>query len=157
MPDTLLTKLKRFFDKSVPSEVKHVYNEGQWKEVKARILAMPIAEIEKELLMAKKFIKFKTTDGIKPRKSKQPGTPFDLQAPMDIRLGANSSQEVKLGVSCEQPVVVVRGSQVKLFAPGETLSVAIRNDTYDVTVLGRGEVVAFAFVLDNSNNEVAES
>lgn len=134
---------------------------GWWDDVHAfRASGKTLKDVLEKLEekdMAKKFIKFKTTDGIKPRKSKQQGGPFDLQAPMDIRLGANSTQEVKLGISCEQPVVVVRGGNAKLFAPGETLSVSIRNDSYDVTVLGRGEVVAFAFVLDNSNNEVAES
>lgn len=89
----------------------------------------------------KKSVEFKILDGMKPVRLEIPGRPWALKAPLAVR----DSRRLRLGVSCELPVLVVKGNKVEFFAPNQELAV----DIADVT--GAGEVVARAFVVDCSD------
>jgi hypothetical protein len=104
--------------------------------------------------MAKKKVKFKITDGLRPRKSEGSGKPFELRLPMDIAVASMSNTTVKLGLSCEVPLVVVRGTSIRVVAPGEDISIEILNPNQATLALGMGEVVARGFCLDNSDCEL---
>lgn len=105
--------------------------------------------------MAKKKVKFKVTDGLRPKKMLAPGKPFGLRTPVPLNVPRGGSRLLGLGVSCELPVVVVDMSGCHLFAPGEDLkaNIVARESAID---LSENEVVAKAFVLDNSDVEVEE-
>lgn len=114
-------------------------------------------ELSKDRLernVAKKIVKFKVSDGRKPTKSENPGKPFDLRLPISVNLTPNQSSTVRLGVTCDLPTIVVRGGTAKLFAPGEELLVELKNTTNDNNSWGEGEVVARAFVVDNTGLDV---
>lgn len=136
MPDSLLTRLKAFFN--------------------------PPKRIE-EKFMAKKKVGFKLADGKRPKKANGvPGKPFNLQIPIDINLKASgSSVEIDLGISCDTPVVVVPLALGKtkvsanLFAPGESIRVKLTAGNESLSI-GNGETVARAYVIDNSDFEVDE-
>lgn len=105
--------------------------------------------------MAKKKIKFKLLDGMKPRKLESAGKPFGLRLPLAINLPPRTSMTVRLGLSCELPVVVVGtvGRESKIFSPGTELSVDVQSLDEAVN-FSAGEVVAKAFVLDCTDCEL---
>ena len=112
---------------------------------------------EESKMAKKKTVKFKKLDGMLPRKSTQPGGPFELRLPIAVELQAHGTvKSFALGLSCELPVLVVRDSEAVFFAPGQELRVSIENKRDDQLSLGPGEVVAKAYVLDNSDLELAE-
>ena len=128
MQNTLLIRLKKFFKKEKPKE---------------------------QTMAKKKTVKFKVTDGKQPKKLASVGGPFGLRAPMNVNIPARSTRTLKLGLSCELPVLVTVGDRPpEFFAPGVELSVTL--GSRESTDFSEGEVVAKAFVLDNSDVELAE-
>ena len=132
MLNTLLIKLKQYFK--------------------------PVEKQKEVTTMAKKKVNFKLTDGIKPKKMDSAGKPFGLKLPFAVTVAPNSIKEIDLGISCELPLLVISNfsdmseSKVKLVAPGERIVVTI--STLSGVSLGDGEVVAKAFVVDNSDMEL---
>lgn len=99
--------------------------------------------------MAKKKVKFDVTDGKAPRKIDTPGKPFGLRAPMDINVPVGVNRSLSLGLTCQLPVVVVDSAGASLYPPNTQLRANLTNVN-----VSEGEVIAQAFVLDNSDVEV---
>jgi len=164
---TLLTRLKKLF-RSRQAPVNAVDNTLLVDETKAWVVNRPIIlkligldsvvsrEQQKEIDMAKKKVMFSTTDGMQPRKSDSPGKPFNVRLPMTVNISAHSSKEIRLGVSCELPVVLSRDGVASLFAPRQEISVTLKNSGDSVLSFGEGEVVAQAYVVDCTEMELAK-
>lgn len=104
-----------------------------------------------------RLVKFKLQDGMTPRKLETtPGKPFGLRTPLTVNLPANGKQTVRLGLSCELPVLVVGKSESKLFGPNQELSVDLSSEA-DGATFGEGEVVAKAYVIDNTYFELNDA
>lgn len=130
--------------------------EPERSEQVRKVLAMTTRELEEDLMSRKKLIvEFKKTDGPAPGRSEQAGRPFLLKMPMPVTVPPLGTRVVKLGVSCNLPVVVCRrGNDAQLFAPGQELEVKVQNaDLTAPLQVGTNEVVAQCFVLDNTDLE----
>lgn len=111
--------------------------------------------------MAKKIVKFTTTDGFKPRKLTKVGAPFGLKLPFTLNLPSAVTKLVDLGVTCEYPLVVTcainpLGTKIQspvLIAPGQSVSVTISAGAQNLS-LSEGEIVAHAYILDNTGAEI---
>lgn len=113
-----------------------------------------------EAKMAKRrVVQFKKGDGLKPGRSEEPGRPFLLKTPVDITIRPQQVQAVRLGLSCNLPVLVTRGADAKVFAPGQELEVTIegagrKGPSDEILEFGVGETVARCFVLDCTDLEL---
>lgn len=119
----------------------------------------PVEKQKEVITMAKKKVVFKLTDGMKPKKMDTAGKPFGLKLPFSVTVQSNSVKEISLGLSCDMPLLVIpvfsdmSENKVSLIAPGEPIVIQIRS--LSGVSLGEGEVVAKAFVIDNSDAEMA--
>lgn len=101
-----------------------------------------------------RLVKFKLTDGMTPRKLETTvGKPFGLRAPLTVNIPPSGKQVVRLGLSCELPVLVVGKTDCKVFGPGQELAVELSAEA-DGASFGEGEVVAKAYVIDNTHFEL---
>jgi dUTPase len=114
----------------------------------------------KEEEMAKKTVKFNVKDGSKPVKH---GCVLGLRAPLRLNLGARTSVVISLGVSCaDHPLVIFEYADLKkrgvalvssgvVCDSGTDLTVTLENRGDSVVLIERGDTVARAAVLDNSD------
>jgi len=107
------------------------------------------------LHMAKKTkVVFELTDGRAPHKTHSPGEPFGLRTPIPIHLkGRTAGALISLGISFDRPVLVTREAWSQIFAPNQQIVVSLSSGEGGLD-LSEGEVVAKAFVFDNSDFDI---
>ena len=126
--------------------------------IKLKQYFKPVEKQKEVIIMAKKKVNFKLTDGMKPKKLDSAGKPFGLKLPFAVTVQPNSIKEISLGLSCDVPLIVIPvfadmiDNKVSIVAPGQPIVVTI--STLPGVSLGDGEVVAKAFALDNSDSEM---
>lgn len=104
--------------------------------------------------MAKKKINFKTADGMKPRKNLTAGGGFSLRVPLTVTIPPNTESDIRLGLTCDLPLLVIHGDKVSLIAPGKDITIKMQAKETALS-FGEGEVVAVAYAIDNTDVELA--
>lgn len=114
---------------------------------------------KEELPMAKKRVKFEVLDGIRPVLV---GSVLGLKAPMQLNLKPRSNMTLNLGVICDHALLVfekanLRKQGIHLLASGivcdegTNLVVILENRTDSMVLIERGDTVARATVLDDTD------
>lgn len=96
---------------------------------------------------------FTVTDGLKPEGSETSVfRPIGLRTPVPINLELGNNRGIRLGVSCNVPLLVVtRGTkQATLFPPNQELGVTLLAASEPLN-MSDGEVVADAYLVGSSD------
>lgn len=117
--------------------------------------------------MAKKKndpVRFTVTDGLQPSRQ-APGQVFNLRSPLALNIKSKSTVKLALGVSCSYPLHLFEAAGLKqrsirlpdviwaAYDSDEALVVELRNESDTTQLIERGDTVARAFVMDNSEIE----
>lgn len=92
-------------------------------------------------------VKFTINDGIAPKKLDEPINIFKVFAPISFNVQARSKLEINLGITCNVPIILVRGSDVKLIAPYNDIRVIIDNVIDETLSIGQNEAIAKLYPL----------
>jgi len=110
-------------------------------------------------------VRFTVTDGLQPTRQ-SPGQVFNLRSPVALNIKSKASVKLTLGVSCSYPLHLFEASGMKrrsvrlpdgIWAAHdaeESLVIELRNESDSTQLIERGDTVARAFVMDNSEIEV---
>lgn len=106
-------------------------------------------------------------DGIKPNRV-GPGRVFNLKAPLQMNIPPNATVTVKLDLVCNYPLHIfeARGLRQRslrlpdgIWAATDAdvdLVLQLKNESGQVQLVERGDVVARAFIMDNNDLDVEE-
>lgn len=112
-------------------------------------------------------VKFTVGDGVKPNRV-GPGRVFNLMSPLRLNLPPGGEMTIDLDISCNYPLHIFQTRsmlQRELTLPDGVwaavdadthLKLTIKNNSKETQLFDRKDVLARAFILDNSDLEVEE-